>query len=95
MDRKWEGMVTDPVERKVFEALADPAWDFRTIEGLMKATKLSQSEVEKIIAKYQGLVRRSPMRDKKGRRLYTLTTKRRGFGEVFNLIRVSASKSTR
>lgn len=92
----WEKLVTDPEERKVFEALADPKWDFRTIEGLKKTTKLSEQELESILIRYKGpnMIRESPVRDKMGRRLFTISTKERSFGEVLSVIRSSITKSS-
>ncbi len=94
MQSKWEGIVTDPEERKVFSALADPNWDFRTVEGLSKSTGLSYSEIENIIAKYKDLVRQSPVPDKKGRNIYTLSEKGPNVGEWLNFIRGSVVKTS-
>ena len=96
MDQRWEKIVTDPAEQRVLEALADPAWDFRTIEGVSKATKLPEAQVERIITKYkeQNLVRRSPVPDKTGRPLFTLTSKGTNVGEILNIIRSAVTKTT-
>jgi hypothetical protein len=95
MARRWEKQVTDPDERKVFEALADPAWDFRTIDGLKKVTKLSGEQLETILTRYKDdMIRESPVRDKEGRRLFTLTTKAHSLGEVLSVIRSSVTKSS-
>jgi hypothetical protein len=29
----WKAAISDPDEKLVFEALSDPHWDFRTIDG--------------------------------------------------------------
>ena len=55
----WQEIISDPKERKVFEGLANPAWDFRTIGGLASETKMSEAEVKGILDKYPGLVRKS------------------------------------
>lgn len=97
MLKKWEGIVSDDKESEVFKALADPAFDFRTIDGLIKATELSELEIEKIIAKYPDLIRESPVPYRKGGKLYhlyTLTTKKQGRGELLNIIRSLITKST-
>jgi hypothetical protein len=36
-------------KQKVFGALQDPAWDWRTMEGLKKATGLSQVQILKVL----------------------------------------------
>jgi phosphatidylserine/phosphatidylglycerophosphate/cardiolipin synthase-like enzyme len=72
--RKLKGIL-DPNERKVFEALADPSWDFRTAEGIAKATGLAQSQIRAILLAYPDLVRTSAVRDRKGRELFTLRSR--------------------
>ena len=71
----WRDEVKDPEEGKVFEALADPKWDFRTIEGLSQETKLPEARVSEIILKFGHLTRKSRIPDKQGRELYTLRDK--------------------
>lgn len=94
MQKKWEDIVKDPEERKVFSALDNPRWDFRTIEALKREIGLPSSKIEKIIHKYKDLIRQSPVPDKKGRRLYTLTERGQRFGEIFNIIRQSVTKTS-
>jgi hypothetical protein len=38
-------VINDPKESKVFEALSDPQWDSRTVDGISKATSLTAVEV--------------------------------------------------
>jgi hypothetical protein len=94
MSKDWQKIVTDPEERRIFELLDDPKWDFRTMNALKKNTKMAEKKIERIISKYPGLIRESPVRDKERRRLYTLTTKKRSLGEMLNIIRTSITKST-
>ncbi len=75
MSQKWEDGIRDPKDRKVFEALSDPGWDFRTVAGISKAVDLSESEVLAILERYPELVRRSAIPDSKGRDLYTLRSR--------------------
>lgn len=89
----WERHVTDSSERRIFEALTDPSWDFRTIDGIASSTGLPPSTVYQALSKHPRLVRRSPIRDKQGRALYTLREKRRTVGEVLNIVRNSLAKS--
>jgi hypothetical protein len=92
MSNDWQGVVTDPIDRRVFEALADKRWEFRTVEGLAESTGLSQSRIRETLTRYSDLVRRSTVRDEKGRELYTLrppTTM-----EQLALVRAFAAKST-
>ena len=96
MQNEWLKITDDPNERKVLEALADPAWDFRTIDGLVRATGLPKSKVRQIVTKYmsQDIIRQSPIPDKQGRELFTLSTKKSTLGEFLNIIRSSVTKTT-
>lgn len=91
--RKWKDEVLDSKEKKVFEALADPKWDFRTVEGLVKSTKLSPEEIKKIIQKHPELIRKSTVPDRYGRQLYTLREKNTETLELFQKLRTFISKS--
>ncbi|KAI9134349.1 hypothetical protein [Acaryochloris sp. CCMEE 5410] len=56
---------------KVINALNNPEWDFRTIQGLSKELNLEASEVQKILENNLHLVREALVPDSKGRILYT------------------------
>ena len=90
---KWEAIVSKPLDRKVFEALGDSAWDFRTIAGLAKACHCSESEVEAILDQFPQLIRQSVIPDPKGRQLYTLSSRRVGGRELLGWARTLISKS--
>jgi len=94
MHKNWQEIVTDLKERRIFELLDDPKWDFRTMNALKKSTGMSEREIENIITKHLGLIRESPVRDEEGRRLFTLATKKLSLGEVLNIIHTSLTKST-
>jgi hypothetical protein len=89
----WEEKVTDSQERKVFEALSNPKWDFRTIEGIRKSTNLSEAQVVSVLHKYPNLVRKSAVPDKYGNTLYTLKSKPVGTQEKLALARAFVIKS--
>ncbi len=89
----WQAIVSDPNERKVFEGLANPTWDFRTIGGLSKETKLPEDEVKSILDKYPHLVRESLVRSPKGQELFTLSTHPVKPREVLALVRNLLAKS--
>jgi hypothetical protein len=77
----WEKAISDPDERKVFEALANPQWDFRTIPGLSKDTGFPVDRIARILRKYPNLVRKSVVPDLNNQNLYTLRSRRRKFKE--------------
>jgi hypothetical protein len=94
MPRDWKSLITDPRDRKVFEALADPSWDFRTVEGVARSTGLSLGEVESVLVKYPDLIRRSAIPDREGRDLYTLASTAVKAKEVLAEIRTYVTKSS-
>jgi len=80
-------------ERKVLESLADPAWDFRTIDGISKSTGLSKTEIENILDKHSNRVRKSPLPDRKGRYLFSLKTKPVGSREALSWVQSFVTKT--
>jgi hypothetical protein len=95
MAASWQTLISEPAERKVFDALSDPQWDFRTVHGISKATSLSESEVTAILQKYPDLVRRSLVRDEDGDELFTLASRTPGPQEIVSQIRSFVTKSAR
>lgn len=53
----WQNAVTDSKEISVFHALENPDWDWRTLDGLKKATGLDASEILTIAYKYPQYIR--------------------------------------
>jgi len=94
MSPAWEERIADPMERNVFQALSDPAWDFRTVDGISKSTGISKSEVSRILQKYPELVRKSPVPDHEGRDLYALRSRSVSAREIIAEIRSFVTKST-
>ena len=95
MVRKWETAISDPEERKVFEALGDRKWDFRTVEGLEDSTGIPVPAIKRILSKHYRFVRRSIIPDAKGRELYTLRSRRVKGRELLGWARTLISKSVR
>ncbi len=90
----WKTRIHDPRERKLFEELANPQWDFRTIAGLSESTGISETQVAMILMKYPDLIRRSPIADRQGRQLFTLQERKPKPQEIFAEIRSFVTKST-
>ena len=60
----------------VREALADPRWEFRTIEGIALDTQLPEAVVRDVLAAEPALARKSAMTDHEGRDLFTVAERR-------------------
>jgi dihydroorotate dehydrogenase len=59
-------------ERRLLEAaLNDERWDFWTVEGLAKELRLAPNRTHDLLAASPDVVRKSVLRDRKGRTLYT------------------------
>lgn len=85
--------ISDPTERRVLEALAEPQWDFRTIDGIAKETGLTPGEIKKALNAHPDLVRRSLVTDRLGRSLYTLRERPIQRREKLALLQVFLTKS--
>lgn len=91
----WREAVQDTDERRVLEALADPRWDFRTLDGVAKDANLPRERVREIIQKHHDLVREAEVRSR-GRKLFTLRERERSrYRELLDLTRLILSKSAK
>ncbi len=95
MPYDWEEKMTDPKERKVFEALSDPDWDFRTVAGLSRSAGISEAEVAAILGKYPDLIRKSAVPTRDGAELFTLRSRDVTFKERLAEARLIISKSVK
>ena len=93
MASNWEAKISDPKERKVFAALSDPAYDFRTVSGLSKEVGLPEFEVRAILDRYPELIRKSAVADEEGRELFTLSSRPLRVTERLALLRAFIVKS--
>jgi hypothetical protein len=84
IDADWQRIRTE---------LADPAWDFRTVDGLSRATGLSAERISKLLSGHHDEVRVSNVPDKEGRLLYTLTERPMKLREVLANVRAFITKS--
>lgn len=65
---------------KVQAALADPKWDFRTVDGIAKETSLPREHVKAVLGRHGTMVRRAVSRRKRSRGwrfVYTLKSRPR------------------
>ena len=62
---------------EVFQALKDPNWDFRTIDGIARSTQLSPQDVKNLLDSHKEDVRCTTTWDRPDRVLYTLRSRKR------------------
>lgn len=74
-------MYIDPVEKeRVLEALNNPEFDWRTVDGIVGETGLDKEKVQSILDVLSNDVVRSTQMDSKGRPLFT--TRRRYYAHL-------------
>ena len=78
---------------RVRTELADPTWDFRTVESLSHATGLSVEQIGELLSEHHREVRVSNLPDKTGRLLYTLADRPMKAREVLANVRAFIAKS--
>jgi hypothetical protein len=81
-ETNWRKVVTAPEEVKIFEALEDERYEWRTVRALARETELPEEAVRKALAKYPVLVRKAISLSVTGEDLYTLQSrffKKQGF----------------
>ena len=60
-----------PVGDRIMDALEDPRWDWRTVDGISRDTGIPPDEVLAFLTRSGGTVVRSVARDRRGRALFT------------------------
>ena len=84
-----------PAWDKVRNALANPKFEFRTIEGIARETDLDETVIKKLLAEHEKDVRRGLSTDKKGRLIYTLRERNPTFRELAsNVVTIVSSSSS-
>ena len=71
---------------KVQAALDNPAWDFRTVDGIARETSLPREAVLQVLREHGAVVRQTVSRDKRSRGwriVFTLKSRPRKFREFF------------
>lgn len=71
IERERHEMMT-PSEKDFFQALEDEEHDWRTIRGLLKASKMTEKQVHITLDKYNKYILKSAIPDINGNDLYTL-----------------------
>lgn len=90
----WRQVILDPIEKKIFEALEDPRWEWRTISTLSGVSGLDTERTRLILQKYPVLVRQSTIPGAGGEELYTLQRRHYERQTVLEKFWTSVSSST-
>ena len=72
-----------PIEDRIMQALDDPRWNWRTVDGISRDTGIPHDEVQVSLYRSGRVVVRSPVHDRLGRALFTT---RKRYGETHSLI---------
>jgi DNA polymerase III delta subunit len=83
----WREVVRDAKEAKIFEALEEPKYQWRTMRALQQAGGMSEPEVRNVIDRYRSLVREA--RSQSGEPIWTLQErywKRGGVIQIMDFI---------
>ncbi|HHF3189539.1 TPA: hypothetical protein ACPJ16_004060 [Vibrio alginolyticus] len=81
------------IKADLIKALHDQRWDYRTSEGLAKELKVAEKEVKKYLDS-EPEIRKSIMKDKYGRSLYTLRKRKSVIGDYWTAFRAVNSAKT-
>src|SRR3990167_7426114 len=90
----WRQVILDPVEKKIFEALEDPRWEWRTISTLSRVSGLVTERTRRILQTYPVLVRQLTVPGPGGEELYTLQRRHYERQTVLEKFWTSVSSST-
>ncbi len=88
-DQHADWQLASDDERNVFAALSDPAYGYRTVDGIVAATGVKPDMVETIFAYHENLIYVAPKLAPNGADAYTLASRKgnwfsRNIGSLFN-----------
>lgn len=95
MASDWRQVVHDSQEIKVFEALEDPKYEWRTMRALQKASGMTEDEVRETLSRYRSLIREG--RSHADEPIWTLQErywKRGGIAQILDFISHTSTRST-
>lgn len=77
----------DDPDEAVMATLSDPRWEFRTVEGIVRATGLDVQTVRDVIRRNSEHVRGPLVPDERGREIYTLASRKPSWKERYLYLR--------
>ncbi len=88
----WPKIVTDPREIRIFEALEDPRYEWRTTGALEKVSGMSEAEVRQVLQRHRPLIREA--RSHAGEPIWTLQERYWKRGGIIQLLDFISHTST-
>jgi hypothetical protein len=89
---EWRQVVRDPREAKIFEALEDPRYEWRTLKALQRASGMSEQEVRQVLDRNRSLIREA--RSQSSEPIWTLQERYWKRGGIIQLLDFIAHTST-
>ena len=75
-ETNWRSVIKDAAEVRIFDALEDPHWEWRTVPALSRASGLDEASVRKVLSRYPEFIRQSLVPSEAGDDLFTLHERR-------------------
>ena len=88
----WRQVVRDPREIKIFEALEDPQYEWRTLKALQRVSGMSEREVMQVLDRNRSLIRQA--RSQSGEPIWTLQERYWKRGGIMQLLDFISHTST-
>jgi hypothetical protein len=88
----WRQVVRDPREIKIFEALEDPQYEWRTLKALQRVSGMSEREVMQVLDRNRSLIRQA--RSQSGEPIWTLQERYWKRGGIIQLLDFISHTST-
>jgi len=92
----WRSVIRDPREIRLFEALEDTQFEWRTLDALKRESGLPEAEVIKVITRYPELIRQG--KSISGESIWTLQErywKRPGLTQFLDFMSNTSTSITR
>jgi hypothetical protein len=88
----WRQVVRDPREIKIFEALEDPQYEWRTLKALQRVSGMSEREVMQVLDRNRSLIRQA--RSQSSEPIWTLQERYWKRGGIIQLLDFISHTST-
>ena len=86
--------VSEPPWDRVYKALVNPKFNFRTVAGISRDTGLTFDDVQKILSQHADKIRIGNSTDKEGQLLYTIRDRRQSVREILSNVQTIITSTT-